>query len=171
MAGKGTGAGGPQTKDLGAHILVIEARYYEAIADEMVAGAKAVLDAHGCTFERIAVPGALEIPQVLAAAVEAGRFDPLADDAQPFDGAIAIGCVVRGETYHFEIVCDNSNHFLMETAIVEGIPVGNAILTTDTLEQAETRAKGGADGKGGDAARAVLRLIEVGRAFEGGSDD
>jgi 6,7-dimethyl-8-ribityllumazine synthase len=166
MAGKGTGGGGPQTKDIGAHILVIEARYYEGIADEMVAGAKAVLDAHGCTFDRIAVPGALEIPQALAAAIEAGRFDPLADDGRPYDGAIAIGCVIRGETFHFEIVCNNSNHWLMEVAAIEGVPVGNAILTVDTQAQAEARAKGGAEGKGGDAARAVLRLIEIRRGFE-----
>ena len=166
MAGKGTGGGGPQTKDIGAHILIVEARYYEAIADEMVAGATAVLDAHGCSFERVAVPGALEIPQALAAAIESGRFDPLADDGRPFDGIIAIGCVIRGETYHFEIVCNNANHWLMEVAALEGVPVGNAILTVDTQAQAEARAKGGADGKGGDAARAVLRLIEIRRGFE-----
>jgi 6,7-dimethyl-8-ribityllumazine synthase len=170
MAGKGTGGGGPTTKALGAHILIIEARYYEDIADEMAAGAIAVLQKHGCTFERMAVPGALEIPQVLAAVVEAGRTvedDLFMDDDEeepeikPFDGAIALGCVLRGETYHFEIVCNESNRWLMDVALGAGIPVGNAILTVDTEEQAMDRAKGGEAGKGGDAARACLRLIEI----------
>jgi 6,7-dimethyl-8-ribityllumazine synthase len=166
MSGKTSGAGGPQAKDLDAHILIIEARFYEGIADEMVAGAAAVLEAHGSTFERIAVPGALEISQVLSAAIEAGRFEPFLEEGKSFDGVIAIGCVVRGETYHFEIVCNNANHWLMEVASLEGVPVGNAILTVDTMAQAEERAKGGAAGKGGDAARACLRLIEIRRSFD-----
>lgn len=166
MAGRATGAGGPQAKNLEAHILIVEARFYEDIADQMVAGAAAVLEAHGCTYERIAVPGALEISQVLSSAIEAGRFEPAFDEGTSFDGMIAIGCVVRGETYHFEVVCDNANHWLMEVASMEGVPVGNAILTVDTMAQAEERAKGGADGKGGDAARACLRLIEIRRGFE-----
>ena len=166
MAGKASNAGGPQTKDLEAHILIVEARFYEDIADQMVAGAVAVLEAHGCTYERIAVPGALEISQVLSASIEAGRFEPAFDGETSFDGMIAIGCVVRGETYHFEVVCDNANHWLMEVASLEGVPVGNAILTVDTMAQAEERAKGGADGKGGDAARACLRVIEIRRGFE-----
>ena len=166
MAGTGSGSGGPQSTELGAHVLIIEGRFYEAIADEMAAGAIAVLTKYGCTYERVGVPGALEIPQVLMAAVETGRFDPLSDGENVFDGAIAIGCVVRGETFHFEIVCNNANHWLMEVAAHEGVAVGNAILTVDTMAQAEERAKGGADGKGGDAARACLRLIEIRRAFE-----
>lgn len=165
MAGTSSGGGGPQSKDIGAHILIVEARFYEGIADDMVAGAIAVLEAHGCTYERVAVPGALEIPQVLTAALEVGRFEA-ETDVKAFEGAIAIGCVVRGETYHFEVVCDNANHWLMEVASLEGVPVGNAILTVDTIPQAEERAKGGAAGKGGDAARACLRLIEIRRAFE-----
>ncbi len=166
MAGKTSGAGGPQTKDLDSHILIIEARFYQDIADQMVAGAAAVLEAHGCTYERIAVPGALEISQVLSGAIEAGRFEPFLEEGKSFDGVIAIGCVVRGETYHFEIVCNNANHWLMEVASMEGVPVGNAILTVDTMAQAQERAKGGADGKGGDAARACLRVIEIRRGFE-----
>ena len=170
MAGKGTGAGGPSGARLDAHILIIEARYHAAIADLMAAGAIAVLAAHGCTFERIAVPGALEIPQVLAAAIEAGRFD---DDEQPggtaFEGALALGCVIRGDTYHFEIVCNEANGWLMEAAMGYGVPVGNAILTVDTEAQAIERAEGGDKGKGGDAARACLRLIEVRRALAEGA--
>ena len=166
MAGKTKGAGGPEASKIKARVLIIEGRFYEDLADEMAAGAIAELEAHGATFERIGVPGALEIPQVLAAAIEAGRFDP-EDFDDAFDGVIAIGCVIRGETYHFEVVCDNANHWLMETAVNYGIPVGNAILTVDTREQALERAKGGRDGKGGDAARACLRLIEIRRAFAG----
>lgn len=166
MAGKATG-GGPQASKIEARILIIEGRFYQDLADEMAAGAIAELEAHGATFERIGVPGALEIPQVMAAAIEAGRFDP-EDEANPFDGVIAIGCVIRGETYHFEVVCDNANHWLMETSVNLGIPLGNAILTVDTMAQARERAEGGRKGKGGDAARACLRMIEIRRAFAGG---
>lgn len=161
MAGKGTGGGGPQTKDIGAHILIVEARYYEAIADEMVAGATAVLDAHGCSFERVAVPGALEIPQALAAAIESGRFDPLADDGRPFDGIIAIGCVIRGETYHFEIVAETSAAGIQRVQLDTGVPVANGVLTTDTDEQAEARLE-----KGAEAARVAIEMTNLLRAID-----
>lgn len=170
MAGKTTGSGGPEAAKIPAHVLIIEARFYEDIADELAAGAIGELEGRGATYERISVPGALEIPQVLTMALEAGRLDE--DDAeQPmFDGVIALGCVIRGETFHFEIVCNNANHWLMEAATMSGVPLGNAILTVDTREQALERARGGRAGKGGDAARACLRLVEIRRAF-GGSDD
>ena len=166
MAGKSTGGGGPEAAKIEARILIIEGRFYQDIADTMADGAIAELKARGATFERIGVPGALEIPQVLAAAIEAGRFDP-EDFDDAFDGVIAMGCVIRGDTYHFELVCDNANHWLMETAVNYGIPVGNAILTVDTRDQALERIKGGRDGKGGEAARACLRLIEIRRMFAG----
>ncbi len=149
-------------KAIGAHILIIEGRFYDDIADEMAAGAIDELEARGCTYERKAVPGALEIPQVVAAAVEAGRFE---EGDKPYDGVLALGCVLRGETYHFEIVCNESNRALMDIAMNYGVPVGNAILTVDTKEQALERARGGREGKGGDAARACLRLIEIRREF------
>ena len=169
MAGKASSAGGPTTARLGAHVLIIEARFYEDIADEMAAGAIAVLEKHGCTYERIAVPGALEIPQVLAAAIEAGRFEDEFDaGGHIVEGAIALGCVIRGETYHFEIVCNEANRGLMQLSTDFGAPVGNAILTVDTKEQALERARGGEAGKGGDAARACLRLIEIRRQFADG---
>ena len=157
MAGKGTGGGGPEGRVEGANILIIEARYYEDIADEMLAGAIAVIEAAGATYERIAVPGALEIPQVLAMT---------GDSAYDYDGVVALGCVIRGETSHYDIVVDNANHWLYEASAEAMLPVGNAILTVDTKEQALARARGGIDGKGGDAARAVLRLIEIRRKFE-----
>ncbi len=145
-----------------AHVLFIEARFYEDIADLLVEGAIAECTKRGVTFERITVPGALEIPQVLAAAAEArsaGRTT--------FDGAVALGCVIRGETAHYDIVCNNANHWLMDVAVRKEVPVGNAILTVDTRAQALARAEGGIAGKGGDAARACLRLVETKRAFWG----
>lgn len=144
-----------------AHILIIEARYYEDIADMLLEGALAGLAARGATFTRITVPGALEIPQAFASAAAARQRGLVA-----FDGAIALGCVIRGETAHYDIVCNNANHWLMDTAIRETLAVGNAILTVDTKAQAIARAEGGDKGKGGDAARACLSLIEHARSFE-----
>jgi 6,7-dimethyl-8-ribityllumazine synthase len=150
------------------HVLIIEGRFYEAISDALLAGAVATLDAQGVSYDRMTVPGALEIPQVLAQAAATGLCPRTAANGK-WDGAIALGCVIRGETSHYDIVCNNANHWLMEVAIKHAIPVGNGILTVDTEAQAQARAQGGADGKGGDAARACLRLIELQRAFEGQS--
>ena len=156
---EGTGA-------LGAHVLVIEAPYYKAISEELAAGAIAELEARGATFERITVPGALEIPQALAQAIRAGVIG--SDDANArFDGCVALGCVIRGETTHYDTVCANANHWLMELAVRHAIPLGNAILTVDTEAQALARARGGRDGKGGDAVRACLALIALERVLAG----
>ncbi len=167
MAGRGT-AIGPRAGKIDAHILVIDAPYYDDVSKLLVEGALAVLAAHGCTHERVIVPGALEIPQVLVQAAAAGRFDE--DEDGHFDGAIVLGCVIRGETSHYDIVCNNANHWLMQIATDLALPVGNALLTVDTHAQAIARAEGGMAGKGGDAARACLRLIEVGRDFLGGTE-
>ena len=149
-------------------ILIIEARFYENIADELVNGAIAELEAQGASYDRIAVPGALEIPLALAQAVSAGLI-PVTAPAARFAGAVALGCVIRGETSHYDTVCNNANHWLMETAIRHNIPVGNAILTVENEAQALARAKGGRDGKGGDGVRACLRLVDLARAFAGQS--
>jgi 6,7-dimethyl-8-ribityllumazine synthase len=162
MAGRGTPIG-PRAGKIDAHILIVEAPYYEDVSAALAEGALAVLEAHGCTFERIVVPGALEIPQVMAVSAAAGRFD--VDSDRPFDGAIALGCVIRGETSHYDIVVNNANHWLMQIATDLAVPVGNAILTVDTHAQAMARAEGGLAGKGADAARACLRLIEIGQDF------
>ncbi|KAB2941227.1 MAG: 6,7-dimethyl-8-ribityllumazine synthase [Hyphomicrobium sp.] len=151
-----------------ARVLIIEGRFYEKISDALLAGAVAALEAQGVAYERMSVPGALEIPQVLAQAVAAGLV-PRRAEIGKFDGAIALGCVIRGQTSHYDIVCNNANHWLMEVAVRHAVPLGNGILTVDTEAQALARARGGADGKGGDAARACLRLIELQRAFEGQS--
>jgi 6,7-dimethyl-8-ribityllumazine synthase len=152
----------------GAHILLIEARYYESVGEQLEVGAIAELEAAGASFERIVVPGALEIPLALSQAVKSGLIG--SDDADArFDGCVALGCVIRGDTSHYDIVCNNANHWLMQVAIKHAVPVGNGILTVDTEQQALARARGGIDGKGGDAARACLRVIELQRAFEGQS--
>lgn len=147
-------------------MLIIEARFYENISDELAAGAVAELEAMGASYERVVVPGALEIPQVLAQAAAAGII-PRSAPSSRYCGAVALGCVIRGETSHYDIVCNNANHWMMEVAIRHSIPVGNGILTVDTEEQAMARARGGREGKGGDAVRACMRLIELSRAFQG----
>jgi|GEM_PF-21106 len=165
MAGRDAkGAGDPQAK-VEARVLIIEARYYEDIGRELMAGAVAELRARGATYDVVSVPGALEIPQVLAQA--AGKMLIGGDVADGiYDGAVALGCVIRGETSHYDIVCNNANHGLMETIIKYDIPFGNAVLTVDSREQAMARARGGRQGKGADAVRACLRMVEVCRQFE-----
>ena len=161
-------AGKPPKGEMRARVLIVEGRFYDKISDELLAGAIAALEAQGVAHDRITVPGALEIPQALAQAAAAGLIPRSAANGK-WDGAIALGCVIRGETSHYDIVCNNANHWLMEVAVKHAVPVGNGILTVDTEEQALARARGGAEGKGGDAARACLRLIELQRAFEGQS--
>jgi len=150
---------------MSARVLIIEGRFYEEIGDELIAGAEAALNEAGVAYDRITVPGALEIPQVLQQAVASGLVPGRAAGGK-WDGAIALGCVIRGETYHFEIVCNHANHWLMQVATEHSVPVGNGILTVENEEQALARARGGINGKGADAARACLRLIELQREFE-----
>lgn len=167
MAGKGSSAGA-RTR-VAARVLIIEAPYYEDISKELAEGAIAELKARGAAFDRIEVPGALEIPQVLTLASAAGLFygNPLSPrPSARYAGAVALGCVIRGETSHYDIVCNNANHWMMHVATAQHIPVGNGILTVDTREQAVARARGGRAGKGGDAARACLRLIELAESFQ-----
>lgn len=148
-----------------AKVLLIEARFYPKIADELLAGAIAELEAQGASYDRIEVPGALEIPQVLGQAVSAGLIPRSAASAQ-YCGAVALGCVIRGETSHFDVVINNANHWLMQIAIEANVPVGNGILTVENEAQALERAGGGRASKGADAAAACLRLIQLSRAFQ-----
>ena len=164
MAGTGSGTA-VMTGPVKAHLLVIEARYHEAVADELLAGAVLEIEAMGATYERFTVPGALEIPQVLASATIYGLMEPDGDDPR-FDGVVALGCVIRGETTHYETVADESNRCLMDLALLHAIPVGNAILTVETEAQAMERARGGRKGKGGDAVRACLTLVVHARALQ-----
>jgi 6,7-dimethyl-8-ribityllumazine synthase len=170
MVGRAPRSAGTSTQQSpvrGKHrILVIEARFNETIADELANGALAELAAAGMAYDRVAVPGALEIPQVLAAAVQSGLIPATAPSAR-YAGAVALGCVIRGDTSHYDIVCNNANHWLMDLATRHSVPVGNAILTVENEAQAMARAQGGRDGKGADAVRACLRMIEIARQFQG----
>lgn len=168
MAGRGPQAGetAPRHRDAGARILIIDAPYYEGVAAALLEGAMAEIEAAGATCERVVVPGALEIPLALAQAVKTGLIPADAKSAR-FDGCVALGCVIRGETTHYDTVCDNTNHWLMDIATRHAIPLGNAILTVETEAQALERARGGRKGKGADAVRACLSLIAHARRFAG----
>ncbi|HEY1631237.1 MAG TPA: 6,7-dimethyl-8-ribityllumazine synthase [Rhizomicrobium sp.] len=136
------------------NILIVEARFYTHISDQLLDGATAALEAGGAHFERIAVPGALEIPPVIAMAAQAGRFD----------GYVALGCVIRGETYHFEIVSNESARGIMDLGL-RGVAIGNGILTVEDEAQALARASREGQDKGGDAARACLALLKARARF------
>jgi 6,7-dimethyl-8-ribityllumazine synthase len=160
------GQAGPGSARPRCRILIIEARFNEKIADELAKGAIEELEAQGAGWERVIVPGALEIPIVLSGAVKSGII-PAGAPASRYAGVVALGCVIRGDTYHFEVVSNNANHWLMDVATRHCVPVGNGILTVDTEKQALERAKGGRAGKGGDAVRACLRLIDLVHEFQG----
>ncbi len=142
----------------GARMLVVEARFYEEIADALLAGAARALEEAQATFDRISVPGSLEIPPAIAIAVDAaGRR------RRPYDGVVALGCVIRGETFHFEIVSQQSARGLMELSLARGLPIGNGIITVENEAQAFARARMQEQDKGGDAARAALALVALKR--------
>ena len=126
------------------------------MADALLDGAKDALSARGVTYGVVTVPGALEIPPAIALAEEAGKYPT----APRYDGYVALGCVIRGETYHFEIVADQSAAGLMQLAL-KGLAIGNGILTTEDEDQAWARARRSEGDKGGFAARACLDLIEL----------
>ena len=149
------------TEPTRAHVLIVEARFYDALADELLKGAVARIKAAGATYTRITVPGALEIPGAAAMALD------IADDNDaPFDGVVGLGTVIRGETYHFEIVANESSRGLMDLSVKRAIPVGNGILTVENEEQAWERARVEKGDKGGGAVDAVLTLIRQMRGFE-----
>ncbi len=147
----------------GARVLILEAPYYAHITNPLAEGAMAVIAAAGGTSTRVTVPGALELPQALVAFVHADRIGRFAGPTKAFDGAVVLGCVIRGETTHYGTVCDEANRGVMRVALSNGVPVGNAILTVETEAQALARADGGKANKGGDAARACLALIALQR--------
>jgi len=141
---------------MNANILIVEARFYEHISDGLLDGAKAALEKAGATSDRVAVPGALEIPAAVLFAAKASE-----GAGKTYDGFVALGCVIRGETYHFEIVSNESARGLTDLALHHGLCIGNGILTVENKEQALVRAKRDGLDKGGDAARACLALIEL----------
>lgn len=133
------------------HILIIEARYYEEIGEMLLAGAERALRDAGATFDRINVPGALEIPAAIKIALDAGRYDAF----------VALGCVIEGETWHDRIVGSESARGLMDLALNQGALIGNGILTVHNEAQAKKRADPQGKAKGGDAARAALALLDI----------
>ena len=144
----------------GARVLVVEARFYADIADELLAGARAAIDDAGATCEVLTVPGALEIPATVAIAL-----DIAAETGCGFDAVVALGCVIRGETYHFEIVSMQSARGLMDLAVARAVPLGNGILTVENETQAWHRARRAEGDKGGDAARAAIAVLRAKRAL------
>lgn len=152
-----------------SHILILISRYYNDVAEELLSGAKAALDEAEVTYEIFEVSGALEIPQGLASAIDHGLFDDEPDTY--FNGAIALGCVIRGETSHYDIVAGESATALMRLAVNECIPLGNGILTVENHAQAMTRARVSEKNKGRDAAVACLSLIRLGDQFTAIADD
>ena len=143
-------------------VLIIEAPYYGDIAEALLQGAVAELQKVGIFHERIVVPGALEIPVALGIAIDNGI---MGQEAQ-HQGCIALGCVIRGETSHYDIVAGESARGLMQLAMAHALPVGNGILTVDTREQAQLRAAVDGKNKGRDAARACLTLMDFVEASE-----
>ena len=144
-------------------ILVVEARFYPDLADELLRGAADALQAFGAEHDVVTVPGALEIPAVIALAEEAGHRPA----GIAYDGYVALGTVIRGETFHFEIVAGESARGLMDLAIGKRVAIGNGILTVEDEDQAWARARVSEGDKGGAAARACLEMLAVKRRLLG----
>ena len=142
----------------GARILVVEARYYDDISDLLLRGAKRVMRDASAAFDLVTVPGALEIPAAIMIGLHAA-----AAREQPYDGVVALGCVIQGETFHFDIVSMQSARALIDFSVERRLPCGNGILTVDTEPQAWARARITEQDKGGDAARGALALIAIKR--------
>src|ERR1700739_5031246 len=130
---------------IGVRMLVVEARFYEDIADALLEGATRALKEAGAEFDRVSVPGSLEVPPAIAIALDAGERA-----GRPYDGVVALGCVRRGGTIHFEIVSTESARALMELSVSRRVPIGNGILTVDTDAQAWGRARAAEGDKGGE---------------------
>jgi len=137
---------------MSGHFLIIEARFYGAIADAQKVGAIAALEEKAATYEIISVPGALEIPAAIAF---------MASSDRGFDGYVALGCVIRGETSHYDTVCNESARGLMDLALAENLAIGNGIITVEDEDQAWARADQNRKDKGGDAARAALAMAKL----------
>lgn len=137
-----------------ARFLIVEARFYAHLNDLLLAGARAALEAAGHHHETVSVPGALEVPAAVALAAETGRYD----------GFVALGVIIRGETYHFEVVSNESARALTALTL-DGIAIGNGILTVEDEAQALARARPDDKDKGGDAARAAVAMFALKARF------
>lgn len=143
-----------------ARVLIVEARFYEDLADELVKGATAHLDATGMEYDRLEVPGAFEIPAAIGFAHRAGGHK-----APVYDGYVALGCVIRGETTHYDYVCGESARGLQDLAVRDGLAIGYGILTVENGDQAWARASIAKKNKGRDAAEACLAMIALKQRF------
>ncbi len=139
------------------HLLIVEARFYDELADELAAGACEAIEEAGCSYDRVSVPGALEIPAAIKFADEGTGVS--------YDGYVALGCVIRGETTHYDYVCMESARALQELAIKDMICLGNGILTVESHDQAWARASRTKKNKGAAVANAALRMIELKEIF------
>jgi len=144
----------------GSHILIVEARYYPQISDELLRGATAALGAAGATFDRIEVPGVFEIPAAIRMAVAA------TDSAPKYDGYLALGCVIRGETTHYDIVANESSRALQILVCEFALALGFGVLTVENEAQAWARARVAEMNKGAEAARACLVMIDLKRRLQ-----
>lgn len=138
-------------------ILIVEARFYDHLADELLKGAQDMLTAHDADYDVVTVPGALEIPAAIAYAEEGGHRPA----GVRYDGYVALGTIIRGETYHFEVVSNESARAIMDLAIMRRLCIGNGILTVENEAQALARARSSELNKGGGAASAALEMIKV----------
>jgi 6,7-dimethyl-8-ribityllumazine synthase len=141
-----------------ARILVVESRFYNDISDALLAGCAKALDEAKAAWELITVPGSLEIVPAVAIAIEAAE-----KQKKPYDGVVALGCVIQGETFHFDIVAMQSARALLDYSVAHRLPCGNGIITVDNEQQAWARARLTEQDKGGDAARAALALVALKR--------
>lgn len=143
-------------------VLIVEARFYEDIADELVKGATAILDDAGIASERIAVPGVFEVPAAVRFAI---RSMEVRAAAGSYSGYVALGCVIRGDTDHYEHICGQASRALMDLSVTYSVAMGFGILTCDTREQALERAAVEMKNKGADAARACLHMMKLKKHF------
>src|SRR5262249_954262 len=146
-------------------ILIVESGYYQDIADLLLAGAKRALDTAGAAYDVVTVAGALEIPQAIVIALDAARGKTSIKAKEAYHGVVALGCVIRGETSHYDIVAGESARALMEIGVDRRIAVGNGILTVDTAAQAKVRAALDKGDKGGTAAKAALSFVRLKRSL------
>lgn len=144
------------------HVLIVEARFYDDIADELAKGAIAALEAAGATYDRLEVPGAFELPAAIRMNIKAME---LVGGRKRYDGYVALGCVIRGETSHYDYVCGESARGLMDLALQFSLAIGFGVLTVENRDQAWARAAMDQLDKGGTVAKAALRMIEVKREF------
>jgi 6,7-dimethyl-8-ribityllumazine synthase len=142
------------------HLLIIEARFYDDLADELLRGAIGAIEKAGATYEKVTVPGALELPAALAMALEACERGKAS-----YDGYVMLGCVIRGETGHYDIVAEQSARAMMDLAVDDALALGNGVLTVENDDQAWARARVSEGNKGGAAAEAALTMIALRQRF------